>query len=163
MRRAPLLVFLAFIMSSLLMYAFGDSGLTSYARLSRYHGKLASNVASLEDNKRSLQAELESLRTDPDRIVVLAREIGLYRPDDLVFRFDGTPQRIEPYSVGALLRLPEPGRPCGPWLKATGIAVAVLPIGLAAFIRRRDFRRRRRGRRVAIPLEAVRGYGRFGR
>jgi cell division protein FtsB len=146
MRRAPVLALLAFLASSLLIYAFGDSGLTTYRRLSGYRDRLAANVASLEANNRALQSELASLQKDPDRTVVLARELGLYRPEDRVLRIEGMPQRVEPYSVGTLLRYRATSRLRGPWLKTAGVAIIALPVGIAALLRRRS-RRRSRGRR----------------
>ena len=146
MRKTLLIALLAFTTGSLLVYFFGDSGLTAYNRLSDYRDRLDRNVTSLDTLNRSLQAELASLRDDPRRTEVLARDLGLYRPEDRVLRIEGSPARVEPYEVGALLRLKAPRRDRGPWLKTAGLGVAVIA-ALAAFLFGRRGRRPSHGAR----------------
>ncbi len=145
MRRFTLLALLAYVSASLLVYSFGDSGLTAFTRLDDYRDRLGRNVQDLEGLNRSLQAELASLRDDPRRTEELARGLGLYRPDDRVLRIEGAEAGPEPYEVGTLLRLRQPGTARGPWLKIAGLGIAALA-GFLAFVlgRRRVHGARRR-------------------
>jgi hypothetical protein len=133
MRKILLIALLAFTTGSLLVYFFGDSGLTAYNRLSDYRDRLDRNVTSLDTLNRSLQAELASVRDDPRRTVVLARDLGLYRTDDRLLRIEGSSAPVEPYEVGSLLRLKQPQGDRGPWLKTAGLGIALLA-GLLAFL-----------------------------
>jgi hypothetical protein len=146
MRRLPLFALLAYTTGSLLVYLFGDSGVSAFDRLEGYRSRLERNVKELDTLNRSLQAELESLRGDPRRTEVLARDLGLYRPDDRVLRIEGAPVKVEPYEVGTLLRLKTPRRARGPWLKTAGLGVALLA-ALAAFLVSRRGRRPLHGAR----------------
>ena len=146
MRRFLLFAMLAYSTGSLLVYLFGDSGVSAFNRLTDYRTRLERNVRDLEDLNRSLQAEFASLRDDPRRTEVLARDLGLYRPGDLVLRIEGAQAGVEPYEVGSLLRLKVPRHDRGPWLKTAGLGVAVLA-GLAAFLFGRRSRRTFHGAR----------------
>jgi hypothetical protein len=146
MRRFLLLALLAYTTGSLLVYLFGDSGISAFERLAEHRDRLERNVKDLDGLNRSLQAELASLRDDPRRTEVLARDLGLYRPDDNVLRIGGAGAKVEPYEVGTLLRLKAPRRDRGPWLKTAGLGVAVLA-ALAAFLFGRSGRRPSHGAR----------------
>jgi hypothetical protein len=144
MRRFLLLALLAYTTGSLLVYLFGDSGVSAFNRLAEHRDRLERNVKDLDGLNRSLQAELASLRDDPRRTEVLARGLGLYRPEDRVLRIGRAGTEVEPYEVGTLLRLKTPRRDRGPWLKTAGLGVAVLA-GLAAFLFGRRGRRQSHG------------------
>ena len=146
MRRVTLLALLAYTTASLLVYCFGDSGLTAFARLDGYRDRLERNVKELEGLNRSLQAELASLRDDPRRIEVLARDLGLYGPDDRVLVIEGAEAGPQPYEIGTLLRLRPARGDRGRWLKTAGIGVAALA-GLLAFLLGRRDRRAAHGSR----------------
>ncbi len=107
---------------------------------------LADRNRDLEELNRSLQAELASIREDPRRTEVLARDLGLYRPDDLVIRIEGAQDGAAPYEVGSLLRLKTPRRDLGPWLKTAGLGVAIFA-ALAVFLFGRRSRRSFHGAR----------------
>lgn len=145
MRRLAVLAMLAYVLVSLLVFFFGDSGLTALARLDGFRARLEANVKDLEGLNRSLQAELESLRKDPRRTEVLARDLGLYRPDDRVLRVGDAESGPQPYEVGTLLRRRPAAGDRGPWLKSAGLGIAAL-VGLLAFLgaRRRVHGPRRR-------------------
>jgi len=146
MRRFLPFLLLAYAAGSLLVYFFGDSGVGSLDRLEEYRYRLERNVKDLEGLNRSLRAELASLRDDPGRTEVLARDLGLYRPDDRVLRIEGAPDPVQPYEVGSLLRRKAPRYDRGPWLKTAGLGVAVLAAFLA-FLAGRRARRQFHGAR----------------
>jgi hypothetical protein len=140
MRKFLLFALLAYAAGSLLVYLFGDSGVSAFGRLADHRDRLERNVKDLEGLNRSLQAELASLRSDPGRTEVLARDLGLYRPGDRVLRVEGAPATVEPYEVGSLLRLKALRRDRGPWLKTAGIALAALAAFLSFLVARRGRR-----------------------
>jgi len=146
MRRFLPFALLAYVTGSLLVYFLGDSGATAIRRLEEHRDRLERNVRDLEDLNRSLRSELASLRDNPGRTEVLARDLGLYRPDDRVLRIEGAPVPVQPYEVGSLLRLKAPRRERGPWLKGAGLGVAVIA-ALAAFLAGRRARHRYDGAR----------------
>jgi hypothetical protein len=146
MRRFLLFGLLAYATGSLLVYLFGDSGVTAFNRLEDYRGRLERNVNDLEGLNRSLLAELASLRDDPGRTEVLARDLGLFRPGDRVLRIEGVPDPVQPYEVGSLLRLKASRHDRSPWLKTVGLGVAALA-AVVVFLA---------GRRARRPLHGAR-------
>jgi len=100
----------AFVAASLGIFFFGDSGVSAFGGLSRYEKSLEANVESLKLRNQELQAELQELKNDPDRVKVLARDIGMFSPGDTVVKIVGRQPRPESYAVGDLLRMrrPEP-------------------------------------------------------
>jgi hypothetical protein len=105
MRQVLVIPLLVFALASTLIFFCGDSGRGSYRTLDSYRQRLAANVASLRERNAALSADLASLRTDPERSVVLARSLGLYKPGDEVVRLVGVPSRPTLYAVGDLLRM----------------------------------------------------------
>ena len=83
----------AFIVASLAIFFFGDSGLTAYRGRAQYARSLAANVEDLKQRNADLQARLQLLKTDRQSIIVLAREIGMYEPGDTVVKIVGRPPR----------------------------------------------------------------------
>ena len=146
MRRFLLFALLAYATGSLLMYLFGDSGVSAYSHLEAYRSRLERNAKELDTLNRSLQAELASLRGDPRRTEVLARDLGLYRPDDRVLRIEGAPVKVEPYEIGTLLRMKAPRLARGPWLKTAGLGFALI-VALAVYLVHRRSRRSIHGTR----------------
>jgi len=95
----------AFIIASLAIFFFGDSGLTAFRSKSQYERSLAANVEDLKQRNRELQARLQLLKTDRESIVIMAREIGMYEPTDTVVKLIGRPPRAPLYAMGDLLRM----------------------------------------------------------
>lgn len=122
----------AFIAASLAIFFLGDSGLSAFAGLSRYEASLEANVESLKLRNQELQAELDGLKTDPERVRVLARDIGMYAPGETVVKIVGRPPRPESYAVGDLLRLRRP-EPTGNMRVKEAALGAVAAVMLVAF------------------------------
>ena len=121
----------AFIAASLGIFFFGDSGVSAFGGLSRYEQGLQVNVEALKQRNQDLQAELDRLKNDPERVRVLARDIGLYSPGDTVVKVVGRAARPESYAVGDLLHLRRPEPTGNAMFKETalGAVAAVLVIG----------------------------------
>lgn len=131
MRRLFPALVLVFVVSTLLILLFGDSGIMAYRKLDAYREALAANVADLRARHDELRAALERTRTDPSRTIVLARDLGLYRPGETVVKIEGRPPRVEGYAVGALVKMRQGTRSRNPVIKAAGVSVALL---LAAWL-----------------------------
>jgi cell division protein FtsB len=147
MRRLLPIFATGFLLASLLIWAFGDSGLRATARLDRYRASLEANVESQRARNQALEADLKRLREDPEANVLLARELGLYRPNDEVIRIEGLTRRREAYAVGTLLRQRRSSATQNPWFKMTGIGMSVTLVVFAVLRRRRGAQGRPDGRR----------------
>jgi len=95
----------AFIVASLTIFLFGDSGLTAFRGMSQYERNLSGNVEDLVRRNAELQARLRLLKTDRETIIIMAREIGMYEPGDAVVKVPGRSQRPPLYAMGDLLRM----------------------------------------------------------
>jgi cell division protein FtsB len=99
----------AFIVASLAIFFFGDSGLTAFQSGLRYERSLAANVEDLKQRNDQLQARLQLLKTDRESIIIMAREIGMYEPGDRVVKLAGRSPRPQLYVMGDLLRMRKAG------------------------------------------------------
>jgi len=144
MRRLVPIFLAGFIVASVLIYFFGDSGLVAYWHLEDYHQQLAANVDKLQARETILASELANLRDDPERSLVMARDIGLYRGGDEVVKLEGLARPAVSNEVGDLLKLRRSKSSRNIIFKATGIAFSGF---LAVFgaVSGRFSRRRRRG------------------
>jgi len=93
-----------FLISTVLIYVYGDTGLCAYADLDAYHARLEDNVARLSALNGTLSAEARLTEDDPETIRVLAREIGLYAPEERIIRIQGYSGSSSAYEVGDLMR-----------------------------------------------------------
>jgi cell division protein FtsB len=95
----------AFVIASIAIFFFGDSGLTAYRSVSLYERGLSANVEDLKQRNDELQARLQLLKTDRESIIIMAREIQMYEPGDTVVKLPGRSQRAPLYAMGDLLRM----------------------------------------------------------
>lgn len=73
-----------FVVATLLSFLFGGSGLLNYRRLQDHERRIASGIAALEQRHAHLQRLQHLLRTEPELLRLLARDVGYYRDDELV-------------------------------------------------------------------------------
>jgi len=144
MRRVFPILVLGFSAVSLLICLFGDSGVLAYARLEVYRRSLAANVAKLQERNIALQQELAALQKSPERNLVMARELGLYRPGDEVVRLEGLPSPVRTYEVGDLLKLKRDGTARNSVFKAAGLCGS-LALAVFAVVMGRSSRKRAHG------------------
>lgn len=107
MKRSAFLaaLYVSFLTFSLLSLFFGETGVTALDRIRIRTRYLSENLADLEIKQSGLTSKLDSLRSDPDSIVIEARALGLYRNDDNVVRFNNlNPVRPLP-DAGQVLHL----------------------------------------------------------
>lgn len=143
MRRLLPIFFAGFAIASICIYFFGDSGLLAYGRLDGYRQALAANVESLQARNASFTGDLAALRDDPQRSLVMARDIGLYQAGDEVVKIEGFAPAAISNEVGALLKLRKSTTSRNTIFKATGIGISGL---LAAFAAAAARASRRKGR-----------------
>jgi cell division protein FtsB len=136
----PVLI-VVFVIASVLIFFFGDSGMTAYRSLDRYREKLTANVDDLRRRNADLTADLSSLRTNPERTLVQARGIGLYRSGDQVVRLEGLPSRVEPTAIGNLLKLRKTNDARNSVFKSTAMGVSVILLAYAGISIRRSRRK----------------------
>jgi hypothetical protein len=98
----------------------------------------------LESRNQALEAELASLRDTPERTIVMARSLGLYRAGDEVVKLEGVPPRAALYAVGDLLKLRKTSETRSAVVKATAVGVCLLLLA-GAFLSARASRRRMHG------------------
>ncbi len=147
MRRFLPLFATGFLIASLLIWLFGDSGLRAMSRLERYRSDLEANVESLRERNAALEADRKRLRESVETNELAARDIGLYRPGDRVIRIEGLSVRRGAYEVGTLLRMRRPSGAQNPFFKMAGIGTSAALVVLALALRRREARGRPNGHR----------------
>lgn len=145
----------AFIISSLAIFFFGDSGLTAFGSRSSYERSLAANVEELKQRNAELQARLQLLKTDRDTIAIMARGIGLYERQETVVQLVGRSQRPPLYAMGDLVRMRKVDSTRNAAFKKTTLLVTFVFV-LLALVAARVVRRRARESRSAQP---IRPYG----
>jgi len=89
----------------LFFLVFGRMGLVAHLRLKDEATRIEGEIARVEGEIGTLDRRVDALNRDPHTIERLARErLGMVRPGDTVFLFDGSPQ------AAAVA----PARPAGP-------------------------------------------------
>lgn len=94
-----------FVVATLLSFLFGASGLLNYRRLQEYERRVAAGIAALEERHADLERLQTLLRTEPELLRLLAREVGYYGPDELVIsvapgQSDPAAGNASPYAPG---------------------------------------------------------------
>jgi Septum formation initiator len=148
MRRLLLILVPGFVLASLLIYFFGDSGLLAFRRLDGYRQSLAANIVKLQSRSSSLNDDLVNLERSPEANLVMARQIGLYRAGDQVVKIEGMAGRVRSYEVGELIRLPRTKTSRNVIFKATGIGISGVLAALVLLAGRSSRRNRHGGSAV---------------
>ena len=141
MRRLFPMLIVVFIIASLAIFLFGDSGILAYARLKHYRESLAANVSALNARHDDLEKELTQLKENGETTVALARGLGLYAPGERIVQLEGRSTKSEVYAMGDLLRMTPSNGDRSPVFKLVAFIIAGLLI-VAVFILSRVPRRR---------------------
>jgi len=126
MRRLSPILIVIFLVASILIYFFGDSGMLAFSDLEGYRLRLAANVESLRQHNRNLTAELADLEGNTELNIVLARRVGLYKPGDEVVKLPGRTNGVEHYVVGDLLKFRKSSDARSAVVKTAAISLAML-------------------------------------
>lgn len=65
----------------------GDNGLMKYMKLLAVNDQLRMETQSLQHQNEDTRKQIDALRNDPALVEELAREYGLARDDELIFKF----------------------------------------------------------------------------
>ncbi len=65
----------------------GDSGFLKYMELRETRDRLTEETMALKAQNEAMQSDIEQLRKNPDSVEGIAREYGLSKKDELIFRF----------------------------------------------------------------------------
>lgn len=104
MKHLALAAFAGLCIYLVLNLVFGPGGTRELRRLAAHKERLESNIESLEKRSRSLENEVMLLRTSADEIELRARQLGYYRPNDEVIRFEGWDRPQAPPTPGTEIR-----------------------------------------------------------
>jgi hypothetical protein len=126
MRRLSPILIVIFLVASVLIYLFGDSGVCAFNDLEGYRRRLVLNVESLQQHNRNLTSELSDLKGNAELNIVLARRLGLYRPGDEVVRLQGLSNGVEHYVVGDLLKFRKSGDARSAAVKTAALCLSAL-------------------------------------
>ncbi len=101
--RIVLSLYVGMISVLVLLFFFGTAGIGKYDDLYRYKQSLEENILELKKINASLNQEFKSLGTDPEKIKLLARELGYFAAEDRVIRVEGFSTRRSFYKVGKII------------------------------------------------------------
>jgi cell division protein FtsB len=127
--RLVLLLSVGFMLRSLALFLWGGGGLGDYRRVEAGREQLAANIEELKRINSGLRREVESLGSDPERVLLEARRLGYFREGQRVVRFQGLAPRPSSFTLGALVRVETP-RERRDWIWK--LAGAVVPLAAYA-------------------------------
>ena len=116
-----------------LSFCFGPAGLAAYSRLEARKTAMEANLTRLESVRSSLDAELASLKNDPDRAAREARSLGYLRKGETILVLGEKRDDSERPETGKVLPYAQSAALSDDELKciALGAALAVLALMLA--------------------------------
>jgi len=71
-----------------LSLVFGDSGLLRYMELKATVNNIVAENRKIEEQNLEINSQIESLKKDPELIEELAREHGLTREGELIYKYE---------------------------------------------------------------------------
>jgi cell division protein FtsB len=135
--RLVLLLSVGFLLRSLSLFLWGSGGLADYRKVEAGRGQLRANIEELKRINSGLRREVESLGSDPERVVLEARRLGYFREGQRVVRFQGKNAPPSSFILGSLIRVQMP-RERRDWIwKLAGVAVPLAACAGWALTRRR--------------------------
>ena len=66
----------------------GENGLVKYMKLKSMRSKVYTETLLMKKQNEDASRHIEGLRKEPDRVEELAREYGLTKKGELIFKFD---------------------------------------------------------------------------
>ncbi|HBH61337.1 MAG TPA: hypothetical protein DDX85_06285 [Nitrospiraceae bacterium] len=77
-----------FVIYLTLNMIIGENGLMKYMKLKAMRSRLQSETLAIKKKNEDANRQIEDLRKEPDRVEELAREYGLTKKGELIFKFD---------------------------------------------------------------------------
>ena len=91
-RKRRKVVFLTFgiLLSVYLTFTlvFGENGLIRYFKLKSTRNNLMADTIVVKDRNKDMKNQIEALENEPEVVEELAREYGLTKEGELIFKFD---------------------------------------------------------------------------
>jgi len=91
-RKRRRLIFLTFgiLLSIYLTFSliFGDNGLIRYMKLKSTRNSMMVDTIVVKDRNQDLKKQIEDLENQPEVVEGLAREYGLTKKGEIIFKFD---------------------------------------------------------------------------
>ena len=97
-------LYVGYVVYSLLMLAYGQSGLVALGELKDYREKLVLNLAEIQETHNELRSEIDLLRSDGEYISLESRRIGYFEANEGIIHVDGYENRKNHYAVGKIIR-----------------------------------------------------------
>ena len=105
---------------------FGGSGVLAIRRLELYRDRLDENISELAERNMELEAEVQSLLSDPERVRLEARSLGYYADNEGVIKYSGRSVETRSVTLGRILRERMERNDARSVLRAAALAVAVV-------------------------------------
>ena len=121
--RLVLPFYVGFAVSSMLVFFFGDGGVTDYNRLLVARHALTENLQALKETHEELNRSLEKLTRDAETVGLDARALGYYREGERRLIIEGYSRDSEPDSFGRIVQSPQRDRRNTTLLRVLGFAV----------------------------------------
>jgi cell division protein FtsB len=115
----------------------GPAGLTAYRRLEQRKAAMEANLGELEAIRKDLNAEIESLKNDPDRAALEARSLGYLHKDESAVILGEKADRQKSIDTGTVMPYAEPAAIGDSALKAVSVGASLGMLALLFAPRRR--------------------------
>lgn len=102
-------LYVALALYCLLSALFGQGGLIAYRKLEDRVAAMEANLSLLGEKRASLSAELEALKSDPERAALEARGLGYLRKGENEVILGERVERAESLDSGTVLPYAQPG------------------------------------------------------
>ncbi len=101
-------LYAGFLLYCVLSLFFGPVGLLAYRRLEARKTAMEANLGELGTIRESLNAEIDSLKSDPDRAALEARSLGYLRKDETAVILSARVESVPAIDSGKVLPYAEP-------------------------------------------------------
>jgi cell division protein FtsB len=108
-RKVAISFYAALALYCVLSAFFGQDGLIAYRKLEEREAAMAANLSLLAAQRESLNAELESLKSDPDRAALEARSLGYLRKGETEVILMDRVEQVKRFEAGTVLPFAESG------------------------------------------------------
>ena len=132
-------IYAGFVISSLLIFNFGNEGVIEYKKLRDYKIEFKKNLEELKEINHELGDELTLLKSDPDVNKVEARNLGLIAEGERLVKIEGYKNTGQSYEVGKLFNWDIKKNNRNLIFKYIGIVISVFLIiifGLIGFLKK---------------------------
>jgi cell division protein FtsB len=105
--KIALSLYAALALYCVLSALFGQDGVIAYRKLEERKAAMAANLSLLVAQRESLNAELESLKSDPDRAALEARSLGYLRKGETEVILMDRVEQVKRFDSGSVLSFSE--------------------------------------------------------